>query len=93
MKLTDIIHPFYFLISLFIGFFIVYSTSPPPEIIIKYPTPDNVNDIIYKDSNDVCYKYKANEVECPSNKSLIEETSIQHKNGGGKSFLARFFKK
>jgi hypothetical protein len=57
----------YFLAALFIGIIVVCSTSPTPDIIIKYPTPDNANSVTYKDKAEVCYKYKSNSVQCPSN--------------------------
>ena len=53
------INPLFFFIGLFIGFFIIYINSPIPEIIIQYPTPKNAGNIVYKDKDDVCYKYKA----------------------------------
>ena len=55
----------YFLVSFLIGMFFVYITSPIPDIIIKYPTPDNIGKIIYKDSADMCYVYDLKEVVCP----------------------------
>ena len=42
--------------------------TPLPDIIIKYPTPDNTESIRYKDRADNCYKYKTTEVDCLKNK-------------------------
>ena len=53
---------YYFMISLCIGIFFVYILSYQPQIIIRFPTPDN--NLIYKDKNDMCYKYDSKEVEC-----------------------------
>ena len=55
---------FYIFLGLFVGFFIVYITSPPPKIIMKYPTLDNINDTTYVDDNGQCYKYYAKEIKC-----------------------------
>jgi len=71
------INVYYFITSLAIGLLLAYLLTPQPEVIIKYPTPDNAGKIIYKDVNDVCYKYKANEVVCPSDKSKIVEDYLQ----------------
>ena len=71
------LEPFYFFIALFIGMFLAYIYTPSPDVIIKYPTPENAGEIIYKDNADVCYKYEANEVECPKDKSKIKETELQ----------------
>ena len=75
---ADFFDPFYFFIALFVGLFYTYLTTPMPEIIIKYPTPENVGNIIYKDRADVCYKYVAKEVACPADKSKIKKLDIQH---------------
>jgi hypothetical protein len=33
-------------------------------MIIKYPTPYNAENIVYKGLSGDCYKFKMNEVEC-----------------------------
>ena len=55
-----------------------YITNPLPNIIIKYPTPENTGKIIYKDNADTCYKYESNEVECPTNEKDIIDNPIQN---------------
>lgn len=77
-RFTDYIDPVAFFIALAIGLFFTYIYSPPKKIIIKWPTPENSGKIIYKDNADLCYKYKANEILCPDDKSLIKNTTIQH---------------
>tara|TARA_B100001057_G_C22540168_1_gene829277 strand:+ start:203 stop:439 length:237 start_codon:yes stop_codon:yes gene_type:complete len=69
--------PIYFFISFFIGLFFVYLSTPTPNIIIKYPTPDNAGKIVYKDESDVCYKYISKEVKCPSDSKKINIVDIQ----------------
>lgn len=77
INLLEYVNPLAFFIALFVGIFIVYLSVPEPKIIIKYPTPENVDKNIYKDGSDTCYKYQANEVDC-DNYEDIEETKIQH---------------
>lgn len=72
INIIKCIDPFVFLISLFIGLMYTYITTPPPRIVIKYPTPFNIKDTVYVDENNVCYKYMIKEVECPSDKSKIK---------------------
>ena len=49
----------------------VYILTPTPDIVLKYPTPENSGKIVYKDKADVCYKYEAKEVTCqPINHEL-----------------------
>ena len=69
--------PFWFFIAFAIGFVTVLFTTPEPEYIIKYPTPDNAGKVIYRDSNDVCYKYIAKEVSCPADKTQLKTIPIQ----------------
>ena len=67
------INPIIFFISLCIGLFICYITSPEPKIIYKYPTPDNSHLTTYIDDASNCYKYKATKVDCPKDDDLIKE--------------------
>ena len=73
-----IIDPFYFVISFCIGILLVYLLTPVPKIVIRYPTPENSGKIIYKDDNNVCYKYNAIKIQCPKDKSKINKYPIQH---------------
>lgn len=66
-----------FLISLTIGLLFVYLYEPTPAIIYVYPTPDNVNDIEYKDMAGNCFSFEANEVPCPQDKNMINSIPIQ----------------
>ena len=71
-----LINPLWFFISLSIGILLTYLFSSEYKTIIKYPHPSK--DIIYKDLDDTCYKYVANEIKCPSNDKDINEFKIQH---------------
>lgn len=66
------INPFYFFISFAIGLFFVYIITPPPEVIVKFPSPFNAGSVTYKDKADACYIYKADKVSCPRDRSLIK---------------------
>lgn len=78
MKILEYISPLWFILALCFGIFLTYISTPPPKIVIKYPTPDNVKKIVYRDTADNCYKYKAKQVQCPKDSSKIEFTKIQH---------------
>jgi len=73
----DYIDPLIFLISLCVGLFYTYITTPYPQIVIKYPTPYNVGKITYIDKNNVCYKYQIKQVTCPKDKSKIKTYQFQ----------------
>lgn len=66
-----------FLISFAIGLFFVYIFGPEMKKIYIYPTPENINNILFKDNADNCYKYEAHEVKCPDNGSDIFTPPIQ----------------
>ena len=55
---------FAFIIAFAVGILYVYISTPKPKMIIKYPTPYNVDKIVYKNENDVCYKYQVEEIKC-----------------------------
>lgn len=57
---------FYIILGLFLGFFIIYITAPPPKIILKYPTIENIQNTTYVDESGQCYRYYAIEVSCPN---------------------------
>ena len=59
---------FYFIVSLAIGLLVVYSTAPPKNIIIVYPTPHNYNSYQYLDNANNCFVIKQTEIDCPKNK-------------------------
>ena len=75
IKFTNYIDANAFFISLALGLLFFYVIAPQKRIIIKYPNPENAEKIIYKDNNENCYKFKAEEVKCPANKSLIKDLS------------------
>ena len=71
------ISPVAFLISLAIGIFFVYLSNPKPEVIIVYPTPENVGNIQYKDKAGMCFEFEATDVVCPEN-NTAQQIPIQN---------------
>lgn len=68
-----------FIISLAIGLFFSYITTPLPEVILVYPTPDNINSIQYRDEGDNCFGFTSAEVKCPQDKTRIREYPLQER--------------
>ena len=66
-----------FLISLAIGLFLVYISNPNKNTIYVYPTPDNVNKLLYRDKTNTCFQFKQQLVKCPSNENLIDNYDVQ----------------
>ena len=71
--LDKFINPYVFIVSFAISIFIVYIIHPEPIVIYKHPNPENAGKYTYKNDDDNCYKYEANEVKCPSDPNLIIE--------------------
>ena len=66
-----------FLISFAIGLFFVYVLGPEMKTIYVYPTPENVDKILFKDKANNCFNFQEQIVECPKDKSLISTIPIQ----------------
>jgi len=66
-----------FLISFCLGIFFVYVLGPEMKTIYVYPTPENINKILFKDKANNCFKFVEEIVQCPKNKKLIETIPIQ----------------
>jgi hypothetical protein len=56
-----------FVVAFLLGTVYIYISEPPVRTVIKYPTPYNVNKIVYKNENEQCYMYNAEEVKCTNN--------------------------
>jgi hypothetical protein len=67
-----------FFISLAIGLFFVYILGPDKKIIFIYPSPENINKILFKDKADNCFSFEQVEVDCPSDPSKISTIPIQN---------------
>jgi hypothetical protein len=66
-----------FLISFAIGLLFVYILGPEMKTIYIYPTPENVDKILFKDKADNCFQFVEEMVECPKDKSKISVIPIQ----------------
>lgn len=68
-----------FLIGFFIGIFGLIFWKQHPNVILKYPHPSSVDNLVYKDANDVCYRYSSKEVNCDKNEGNLVEYPLQEK--------------
>jgi hypothetical protein len=66
-----------FLISFAIGIFFVYIYGYDKKKIYIYPSPENVEKILYKDKADNCFEYNEIPVECPNDFSLLSWIPFQ----------------
>jgi hypothetical protein len=66
-----------FLVGLLFGILFLTFWKEEPQIVMRYPHPDNVNGRIYKDHNHTCYQYKSSEVNCDSNEETLKPYPLQ----------------
>jgi hypothetical protein len=66
-----------FLIALSIGLFYTYISDEQSEIVVLYPTPDNIKEFQYKDKTGNCYTYDLNETDCPDDENKYQTVKIQ----------------
>ena len=66
-----------FLLSLVIGLFFIYILGPDVKTILVYPTPENIDKILFKDKGDNCYSFTKTEIDCPADESMLSKFPIQ----------------
>lgn len=66
-----------FIVSLCIGIFLSYISLPRPQVVFVYPTPENANQIQYRDEVGACFRFSSHPVKCPSDTKQIREYPIQ----------------
>jgi hypothetical protein len=66
-----------FLVSFAIGLFFVYILGPEMKTVFIYPSPENVDKVLFKDKADNCFLFKEEIVDCPKDKSLISKIPMQ----------------
>jgi hypothetical protein len=65
------------MISFAIGLFFVYIYGPEMKTIYIYPSPENIDKVIFKDKAENCFSFQANEIECPKNESILSKIPLQ----------------
>ena len=66
-----------FLVSFAVGVFFVYILGPEIKTVYIYPTPENVDKMLFKDKADNCFRFEEQVVNCPKDKSLISNIPMQ----------------
>lgn len=69
------IDPVVFFVAFAVGLFYCYVSVPPPEVVYKFPNPNNAGQVVYRTERDGCYKYRADRVDCPADAALIRPQS------------------
>ena len=66
MSILSRIRPLYFFCAFAIGLLACYIMTPPPTVVVKFPSPYNAGKVVYKDKAQNCFMFNADKVECPN---------------------------
>lgn len=77
MKLFPKLNLLAFLLAIGAGLLYSYVITPPPKIVIKFPTPENSGLVTYIDKASNCYQYTSKEVACPTDKTDLHKIPVQ----------------
>lgn len=76
-NLGKYVNIYVFIASFAVGMFVVYTTMNDQRKIYVYPTPENVDLILYRDKTNTCFGFKEKEIECPKDPSKISKVAAQ----------------
>lgn len=67
-----------FVVAFSAGLLFIYLFTPPPEVVVKFPTPWNAGHVVYREpgSSDACYVVRATNETCPADKALIRPQPV-----------------
>ncbi len=66
-----------FLVGVSIGVYLVFNFNAEKPVLIKFPHPENIDSVFYRDKNSTCYKYKVTELGCDKNEKLLKQYPLQ----------------
>jgi hypothetical protein len=66
-----------FFISFAVGLLFIYLIGPEIKTIYIYPSPENVDKVLFKDKADNCFYFEPESIECPKDENLISKIPIQ----------------
>jgi hypothetical protein len=61
------------IVGIIVGICGIWFMPPDKNIVYKYPIPNQADNLIYKDKNEVCYQYVASEVSCDKSESRLKD--------------------
>lgn len=66
MKLLNKISPIWFFLAFGVGLCVCYVFTPPPAVVLKFPSPSNAGKLVYHSEEDdsSCFAFDATKVKC-----------------------------
>lgn len=69
-----------FIIAFAFGIAYCYVVTPPSKVVVKFPSPTNAGKIMYRDNDDNCFTFTANEVPC-TKESIPQPINVEDFTG------------
>lgn len=69
-----------FIFSFAIGMLIVYTCTPFPEVVIRYPRPNDYQSLRFEKSNGICMEYEMKQVSCGTQDKIEEINESEEKD-------------
>jgi hypothetical protein len=66
-----------FIVGCSIGIWLIFYFHAEVPAVVRYPHPDNVESVTYRDKNGVCYKYGVTQVDCNKNEKTLKQYPLQ----------------
>lgn len=67
-----------FVVAFGIGIIYITAIEPQRKVLVKYPSPYDPKDTIYKTkTGETCYRFVVTKVDCPSDKTKIRRQPIE----------------
>ena len=66
-----------FIVSLITGLLYIYFIENEQKTVYVYPSPENIDKVLFKDKADNCFYFNQEEVKCPKDESKISTIPIQ----------------
>jgi hypothetical protein len=80
------INLFAFIIAFAFGIGYCYMMSPPPKVVVRFPSPANAGSIVYQDNAKNCFTFDAKETAC-SKDAISQPINVEEDFRG--SFLGK----
>jgi hypothetical protein len=71
------LRPLWFFLSFAVGLLLCYIMQPAPEIVVRFPSPYNAGQVVYRDKAQNCFTYASTEVSCPKDGAGVRPQPIQ----------------
>lgn len=76
MQMLTYIRAPYFVAAFAVGMLYVYLWTPTPRVVVRFPSPHDVQPHVYKTETGSCFMYEAEKVPCPADASRVRPQPV-----------------